>query len=93
MDCGCVSKKDETSFQKLLAQNINRSKMDSMIYGIIKNGRRGIGYVTPRNDMFNPKPKEMVIKLKALYSNFTYGHTYDTYFYDKSLVDKSSGTN
>lgn len=73
-----MSKKYDMVFQKFLAKNIDRSKMDSMIYGISRNGKRDIGYTPPMSSNFKPKPKEMVIKLKALYSHFTYGYTHDT---------------
>lgn len=52
-----------------------------MIYGVSRNGKRGIGYVPPNNSMFKFKPKEMMIKLKAMYSHFTYGHTHDIYLH------------
>lgn len=77
-DSECVSKKYETSFQKFLVRNIDRSKMASMIHQ--RNEKKGIGYDPPKNFMFKSKPKEMVIKPKALYSHFTYIHTHDIYF-------------
>lgn len=33
----------------------------------------------------------MVIKLKVMYSHFTYGQTHDTYFAQNPWVDKTSG--
>ena len=39
-----IIKEYDHSFQKFLAKNINRSKMASMIYGVSRNGRKGIGY-------------------------------------------------
>ena len=78
MDSGCVSKKYETGFQKFLERNINRTKMASMIYGVSRNGKRGIGYVPPKDSLcLNLNPKKFVIKPKALYSHFTYGHIHD----------------
>ena len=37
-------KEYDHSFQKFLAKNIDKSKMASMIYGVSRNGRKGIGY-------------------------------------------------
>ncbi|CAI8595590.1 unnamed protein product [Vicia faba] len=39
-----IIKEYDHSFQKFLAKNIDRSKMASMIYGVSRNGRKGIGY-------------------------------------------------
>jgi hypothetical protein len=52
-----VSKNYELSFKKFLTNNIDRSKMASMMYGVGRNSKRGIGYVEPRTP--NIKPKEM----------------------------------
>ena len=49
--------------------------MDSMIYGVSINGRKGIGY---KDKVSQPKKvKDMVIKRTPLKSHFTYGHTRD----------------
>lgn len=45
MDFECASKRYETSFQKFIAKNIDRSKMASMIYEVSGNRKRDIGYV------------------------------------------------
>ena len=49
--------------------------MASMIYGVRRNGRKGIGYQgkvpTPKNAM------DLVIKRTPLDSHFIYGHTHD----------------
>ena len=37
-----IIKEYDHNFQKFLAKNIDRSKMDSMIYGVSRNGRKGI---------------------------------------------------
>lgn len=52
--------------------------MTYMIYGVSRNGKIGIGYTPPRSSISKSKPKKMVIKPKALYSHFPYGHTLDT---------------
>lgn len=65
--------------------------MTSIVYGVIRNGRRGIDYVKQRSELLDPKPKEMVITLKPLCSHFTYGHTHDTYFSQKPWVNKTHG--
>ena len=49
--------------------------MASMIYGVSRNGRKGIGYqgkVSPPK-----KVMDLVIKRTPLKSHFTYGHTHD----------------
>lgn len=91
MDSDCVLSKYETYFQKILPRNIDKSKMASMIYGVSRNGKKGIGYVPPENSMFKSKPKEMVIKPKVMYSQFTYAYTHDIYFAQKPWVDKTFG--
>jgi hypothetical protein len=53
----CVSKNYELSFQKFLTNNIEKSNMASMMYGVSRNSKTGIGYVEPRTP--NIKPKEM----------------------------------
>lgn len=50
-----------------------------MIYGVGRNGKIGIGYVPPKNSRVKPYSKQKTIKPKAMYSHFTYGHTYDYY--------------
>ena len=48
--------------------------MASMIYGVSRNGRKGIGYqgkVSPPK-----KVMDLVIKRTPLKSHFTYGHTH-----------------
>lgn len=90
MDSVYASKRYEASFKKFLAKNIDNIKMALMIYGVRGNEKRGICYVKLKNSMFKPKPKENVIKPKALYSHFTHGHTHDTYFAQKPWVDKTS---
>lgn len=64
--------------------------MDSMIYEVSGNWKRGIGYVKPKNSMFKPKPREIVKKPKAMYSHSTYGHTHNIYSAHKPWVDKTS---
>lgn len=49
MDFECVSKKYETFVQIFLARNIYRSKKASVIYGVSRNGKRGISYDPPKN--------------------------------------------
>ena len=44
--------------------------MASMIYGVIKNGRRGIGYVPKEKPISKPKEKP-----KALNSHFSHAYT------------------
>ena len=53
--------------------------MASMIYGVSRTNRRGIGYEPPSGKGSEP-PKsvgEMIIKYTPLYSNFKYGHSHD----------------
>lgn len=57
MNSECVLKKYETYFQTFIARNMYRSEMGSMIYGVSRNGKRFIGYVPPKNSMFNSKIK------------------------------------
>ena len=70
-----IIKEYDHNFQKFLAKSIDRSKMASMIYGVSRNGRKGIGYQgkvpTPKNAM------DLVIKRTPLKSHFVYGHTHD----------------
>jgi hypothetical protein len=47
-----------------------------MIYGVNRNGKRGIGYIEPK--IPNAKPKLNVLKPKRLYSHFTLGHNKST---------------
>lgn len=42
MESNDVIKKYDTAFQKFLAQNIDRSKMTSMIYGISRNEKKKV---------------------------------------------------
>ena len=73
-------------FQKFLAKNIERSKMASMIYGVNRNGRKGIGY---KGKVSQPKKvKDMVIKYTPLYSHFTYGHTHDIKYTSNDFSSK-----
>ena len=52
--------------------------MASMIYGVSRNGRKGIKYVKPKGKETQPKRVEdIVIKHTPLYSHFTYEHTHD----------------
>ena len=49
--------------------------MASMIYGVSRNGRIGIGY---KGKVSQPKKvKDLVIKRTPLYSHFTTGHTHN----------------
>ena len=49
--------------------------MAAMIYGVSRNGRKGIGY---KGKLSQPKKvKDMVIKHTPIYSHFTYGHIHD----------------
>ena len=70
-----IIKEYDHSFQKFLAKSIDRSRMASMIYGVSRNGRKGIGYLgkvpTPKNVM------DLTIKHTPLNSHFVYGHTHD----------------
>ena len=70
-----IIKEYDHSFQKFLVKSIDRSKMASMIYGVSRNGRKGIGYQgkvpTPKNAM------DLTIKHTPLNSHFVYGHTHD----------------
>ena len=70
-----IIKEYDHSFQKFLAKSIDRSRMASMIYGVSRNGRKGIGYQgkvpTPKNVM------DLTIKHTPLNSHFVYGHTHD----------------
>jgi hypothetical protein len=63
--------------------------MAFMIYGVSKNGKRGIGYVEPRNPII--KPKENMIKPKILYSHFTYGHNHEKNSNHKAKAQKTYG--
>src|ERR1044072_238830 len=58
-------KKYEKSFQYFLAKSVDRSKMDSLIYGVSRNNREGLGYSEPyeNHKTLNKKPK-------ALYEQF-----------------------
>ena len=49
--------------------------MASMIYGVSRNGRKGIGYKGKESQQ--KKVNDIVIKHTPLYSHFTYGHTHD----------------
>lgn len=66
-------------FQRFLKNSLDRSKMASMIYGVSRNNRKGIGYEPP-SEKFSEPPKavdDMVIKYTPLYNNFKYGHSHD----------------
>src|ERR1044072_5235131 len=58
-------KKYEKSFQYFLAKSVDRSKMASLIYGVSRNNRKGLGYSKPyeNHKTLNKKPK-------ALYEQF-----------------------
>lgn len=69
----------EYNFQKFLTTSLNKSKMASMIYGVSRNNRSGIGYKPPSGKRFE-RPKsvdEMILKYTPLYSQFKYGHAHD----------------
>lgn len=56
--------------------------MASMIYGVSRGNRRGIGY-EPSSGIGSNRPKyvdEMIIKNTPLYSSFKYGHPHDIKF-------------
>ena len=84
----CKSKLYEKAFQKFLAQNVERSKMASMIYGVSRSNKEGIGYTSSKIGKWKPKqaPK---IDHKALYSHFAFSHVYNAYTPEKSKVPKS----
>lgn len=50
-----------------------------MIFGVSRNGKRGIYYVPRKNYRVNPNSKQKAIKPKALYSHFSYLYTHDDY--------------
>lgn len=56
--------------------------MASMIYGVSRNNRSGIGYEPPSGERFeHPKSvDEMIIKTTPLYSNVKYGHPHNIKF-------------
>src|ERR1044072_1014548 len=58
-------KKYEKSFQYFLAKNVDRSKMASLIYGVSRNNKKGLGYSEPYE-----KHKTLNVKPKALYEQF-----------------------
>ena len=72
-------KEYDYSFQKFLAKSIDRSKMASMIYGVSRNNRKGLGYKAPRGkEIYKPKSvDEMKITYKPLYKQFEFGHTHN----------------
>src|ERR1044072_347069 len=53
--------KYEKSFQHFLAKSIERSKMASMIYGVSRNKKKGLGYSEPygKYKILNTKPKSL----------------------------------
>ena len=60
--------------------------MDSMIYGVSRSGRKGIGY---KGKVSQPnKVKDMVIKHTPLYSHFTCGHIHDIKYTSKAFSAK-----
>lgn len=89
MEYDDVIKKYIMAFKTFLPRNIDRSKMDSMIYGVSINGKIDLGYVSPNHSRVKPKYKQKDTKLKSLYSYFIYGHTHD-YFAEKPKVKKNS---
>lgn len=52
--------------------------------------KKGIGYVSPKHYRVNSNSKQKVIKPKALYSHFTYGHMHN-HAAQKPQVKKNSG--
>src|ERR1044072_8382539 len=54
-------KKYEKSFQHFLAKWIERSQMASMIYGVSRNKKKGLGYSEPygKDKILNTKPKSL----------------------------------
>ena len=60
--------------------------MASMIYGVSRNDRKGVGYVKPKGEEpYQPKKvDDMVIKHTPLNSHFTYGHTHDIKYTSES---------
>src|ERR1044072_6943118 len=54
-------KKFEKSFQYFLAKNVDRSKMASLIYGVSRNNKKGLGYSEPyeNHKTLNKKPKDL----------------------------------
>src|ERR1044072_6141134 len=54
-------KKYEKSFQHFLAKRIERSKMASLIYGVSRNNKKGLGYSEPygKHNTLNTKPKSL----------------------------------
>ena len=60
--------------------------MASMIYGVSRNGRKGIGY---KGKVSQPKNiKNLVIKSTPLYSHFTSGKTHDIKYTSKAFYAK-----
>ena len=53
--------------------------MASMIYGVSRNNRKGLGYKAPRGkEIYKPKfVDEIKITYKPLYKQFEFGHTHD----------------
>src|ERR1044072_1251375 len=51
----------EKSFQYFLAKNVDRSKMASLIYGVSRNNKKGLGYSEPyeKHKTLNKKPKDL----------------------------------
>src|ERR1044072_106045 len=54
-------KKYEKSFQYFLSKGVERSKMASLIYGVSRNNKKGLGYSGPQkeNEDNNKKPKPL----------------------------------
>lgn len=78
------------NFQKFLTRSIDRSKMASMIYGVSRTNRRGIGYEPP-SGKGSDHPKsvdEMIIKYTPLYSKFNYGHPHELKYTRTDLCTK-----
>ena len=53
----------DRAFHHFLSKSIDRSKMTSMIYGVSRNGSRGLGYSRPSkkiDETLNVKPKPLL---------------------------------
>ena len=74
-----ILKEFDYSFQKFLAKSIDRSKMASMIYGVSRNNRKGLGYKSPRGkEIYKPKyVDEMKMTYNPLHKQFEFGHTHN----------------
>ena len=63
--------------------------MASMIYGVSRNSRRSLGYVSPRNEKPYLEVDDMVNKYTPLKSHFTYGYPHDIKYTSESYYAKS----